>query len=152
MKQLKNYILGALVASFIFYLPFLKKRRIVDKRMNENDDGKVRESFTYSSLKTIEYLTAKDLNEHTFFHSSLIGKEVLFHQITDQAEFQYQKYAFAGNIINVYKDANNQIKFDIKLFLSNSNVCMSELQKITKKKISKDLILNGFERSELILA
>ena len=67
-------------------------------------------------------------------------------------EFKFQNYAFAGNIVNVYKDKDEIIKFDVKLFMSTTDICFSEIPKITRKEITKDLILKGFVRSELMLA
>lgn len=151
MKRVKSYVSGALVAVLLFYFPSFKKWKFFDKKMNENNDDKTRQGFESSSLKTIHLKDAIIRDIHTYYSSSLIGKTVLFHKMTDHMEYNYQNYAFAGNIVNVYHD-NNKIKFDVKVFLSTTTVCLNEIQKILRKEITKDLILKGFERSELNLA
>lgn len=151
MKRVKSYVSGALVAVLLFYLPSLKKWKIFDKKINENNDDKTKYGFESSSLKTIHLNDAILKDIHTYYNSKLIGETVLFHKMTDHMEYSYQNYAFAGNIVNVYNN-DDKIKFDVKLFLSTTNLCLSEVEKILRKEITKDLILKGFERSELNLA
>lgn len=151
MLTIKNYITGVLVAGVLLHVPLLKKWRMLNLDKDKNSD-KVTENNYTSSLKTINFYQAKTENKKTLFNSSLFGKEVLFHQITSNMEFRFQNYAFVGNIINVYKDEDEIIKFDVKLFMSTSDICFSEIPKITRKEITKDLILKGFVRSELMLA
>ena len=151
MLILRNYITGVLVAGVLIYVPLLKKGNILNPKNDKNSDEVTDNNFI-SSLKTIGFNKAKIENKTTLFNSSLFGKEVLFHQITSHMEFKFQNYAFAGNIVNVYKDKDEIIKFDVKLFMSTTNICFSEIPKITKKEITKDLILKGFVRSELMLA
>lgn len=151
MLTIKNYITGVLVAGVLIHVPLLKKWRMITIE-NDNNSDKITENNFCSSLKTIDFNKAKTENNRTLFKSSLFGKEVLFHQITSHMEFKYQNYAFAGNIVNVYKDKDEIIKFDVKLFMSTTDICFSEIPKITRKEITKDLILKGFVRSELMLA
>jgi len=151
MKRVKSYVSSALVAILLFYFPSFKKWKVFDKKMNENNDDKTRHGFESSSLKTIHLKDAISKDMHTYYSSRLIGKTVLFHKMTDHMEYSYQNYAFAGNIVNVYSD-HKKIKFDVKVFLSTTNLCLNEMQKVLRKEITKDLILKGFERSELNLA
>lgn len=150
MLSIRNYITGVLVAGVLIHVPLLKKWRMLNENKNLNSDEAI--NNRESSLKTIKFDQAKREDSRTLFGSSLFGKEVLFHQITSHGEFKFQNYAFAGNIVNVYKDHDNQIKFDVKLFMSTTNISFSEIPKITRKEITKDLILKGFVRSELMLA
>lgn len=151
MNRVKSYIGGALVAVVLFYFPSFKKWKFFDKKMNENNDDKTRHRIESNLLKTIKLNEAILNDDNTLYGSSLFGQTVLFHKITDGKDYDFQNYAFAGNIVNVYH-CDNKIKFDVKLFLSTTGVCLSELNKIVRKEISKDLILKGFERSELNLA
>lgn len=151
MKRVKSYMSGALVAVLLFHLPFLKKWRLSYINNNDSQDDKKQIEHNFSSLKTIKLEEAIEKDQSTFYQSSLLGKTVLFHKLEEKGEYDYQNYGFAGNIVNIYKD-DDHIKFDVKLFLSNTGVCINELQKIIRKEISKDLILKGFERSELNLA
>ena len=151
MLTIKNYITGVLVAGVLIHVPLLKKWRVFNQEKDKNSDKITENNFT-SSLKTIDFYQAKIENKKTLYNSSLFGKEVLFHQITSHMEFKFQNYAFAGNIVNVYKDKDEIIKFDVKLFMSTTEICLSEIPRITRKEITKDLILKGFVRSELMLA
>jgi len=152
MRKFKKYILGGIAATLLFYIPTLNKLKKVDKEMDENED-KIKGNFNANSSLNLVHLDKAILNDtRTFYSSSLFGKQVLFHKITDHADFAFQNYVFAGNIVNVYKDANNIINFDVQLFMSNYDLCLDEIKNITRKEISKDLILRGFLRSELRLA
>jgi hypothetical protein len=151
VRGIKSYITGGLVAILLFYFPSLKKWKIIDKKENENDNN-TKQNEAKRSLKTISLQKAIQMDIHTIYESELLGRPVLFHKMTNHKEFEYQNYAFAGNIMNVYKDTNEQIKYDVKLFMSSTNICIIELEKIIRKDITKDLILKGFVRSELILA
>lgn len=151
MLRIKNYITGVLVAGVLIHVPLIKKWRMFSQEKDKNSDQLTENNLT-RSLKTIDFNKAIIENKRTLYNSSLFGKEVLFHQIASNMEFKYQNYAFAGNIVNVYKDKDEIIKFDVKLFMSTADICFSEIPEITKKEITKDLILKGFVRSELLLA
>lgn len=151
MLRIKNYITGVLVAGILIHVPLLKKGRMFSQENNKNSNKVTENNFT-SSLKIIDFNKAIKENKRTLYNSSPFGKEVLFHQISSNMEFKFQNYAFAGNIVNIYEDLDNKIKFDVKLFMSTTDICFSEIPKITKKEITKDLILKGFVRSELLLA
>lgn len=151
-KHFINIISGVLVAGIVIYIPLVRGWKIFEKNKNENDDGKAKKADEKTRIKTIDLLQAKLENRTTFFGSQLFGKQVLFHKISNQSDFQFQNYAFAGNIVNVYHDSAKNLRFDVKLFWSNCDVCLSQLAEMTNKDISKDLIFKGFVRSELLLA
>jgi len=151
MKKVKKYILGGLAASMFFYVPFIRKSAVVDKKMDDNEDNKKANHEFKSSLNLLHFDKAIKNDSHTLYGSALFGRQVLFHKMTDHADFSFQNYAFAGNIINVYKNKEGVLNFDIQLFLSNVDLCFDEIKKITNKETSKGLILKGFERSELQL-
>ena len=152
MGLIDRYISGVIVASFLVQIPFAKKWKVPEEKLNNNGKGSLKYQDSQKMLNTVYLEQAVLQDSRTFYGSRLFGKQVLFHKITDHADFEYQKFAFAGNIVNVYRDQQNNIKFDVQLFMSNYNLCVSEIQKITRKEISNDLILKGFVRSELQLA
>jgi|GEM_PF-6616496 hypothetical protein len=151
-KHLINIISGVLVAGTVVYIPMVRGWKIFEKNKNENDDGKAKKADETTKVKTIDLLQAKQENKNILFGSQLFGKQVLFHKISNNSDFEFQNYAFAGNIVNVYLDSAKNLRFDVKLFWSNCDVCLSQLAEMTKKDISKDLIFKGFVRSELLLA
>lgn len=153
MKRVKSYISGVIVASVLFYVPFIKKWKITEREMNDNGSND-KKTFhkEANSLNTIKMDVAIKNDEHTCYGSKLFGKQVLFHKITDHADFTFQKYAFAGNIINVYYNKENKIAFDVQIFMQPDYLTSKEISRISRKDITKDLILKGFVRSELLLA
>ncbi len=152
MKRVKKYMLGLLAASFFFYIPFTKKWRYLWFSNDDQNDDKNNRKEIRSSLKVISFKSAIENDKRTEYASTLMGKSVLFHKMTDHNEFAFQNYAFAGNVVSVYHDVDNKKRYDVKLFMSNTELCLSELGKVIRKDITKDLIIKGFVRSELSLA